>query len=662
MTSADGEAFGQARWALRERPAGVVKFWNDAAPCSPLGPKLLSQRRSVQRGGSVDILVIGRSGQVATALVERAGPHRVVALGRPEADLTDPDSLVAALAAVRPDAVFNAAAYTAVDAAEADEAAAHALNADGPGALARLCAERDVPLIHLSTDYVFDGTLDRPYREDDTTGPTSAYGRTKLAGERAVTAAGGRALIARTAWVYAPFGRNFVRTMLRLGAERDVMRVVADQRGNPTSALDIADALVAIAAANDWPATPEVVHLAGSGETTWHGFATAIFAASPYRPRVDPVATADYPTPARRPANSRLDCHPPRPRTTASRCRRGATASPQRSRASPAEPARREPSGCKRKNGTARGGPVSWSKVMLGPNGGRPDPTLEQCRILRPVPQNAEEILNRCSVTATRAAPKGPGDGAQWVERAMGIEPTTSSLGSLRSTTELHPHGSGQGTAARALSSDAVPTRRRAFPALGGKLGRPTACARTGRPLAGTRRSVHPGSPGATRAFPDGGPRMTAPKMDGPAWAMMLALAALWGASFVLTEIILPQVPVLTTVAARLAIAAVTLRVVLAAMGVSVPTSPRLWTAFLVLGIFANAIPFCLIVWGQTHLTGGLAAVLNATTPLFTGILAGIVLPDERLTPHKLLGLLLGLGGVVVVIGPTAAGSLGGES
>lgn len=257
------------------------------------------------------VLVVGRTGQVATALVERAPHHgvRVTALGRPQLDLIDPDSVAAALAATRPDRVVNAAAYTAVDAAESDEAAAFALNATGPEHLARLCAEAEIPLVHLSTDYVFDGTLGRPYRESDPTAPQSVYGRSKEAGEVAVRAAGQRALVVRTAWVYAPFGRNFVRTMLRLGAERDHLRVVADQHGNPTSALDIADALLALcAAAPQWPHSPQLLHLAGSGEATWHALAQAIFSHAPFAPTVEAIATAAYPTPAPRPANSRLDC------------------------------------------------------------------------------------------------------------------------------------------------------------------------------------------------------------------------------------------------------------------------------------------------------------------------------------------------------------------
>jgi len=257
------------------------------------------------------VLVIGRSGQVAQALRER-GPGagaQVTLAGRPETDLTDPASLERTIDAARPDLVINAAAYTAVDAAETDEKAAHALNADGPAALAAAAAARGLSLIHMSTDYVFDGTLERPYREDDPVAPQGAYGRSKAAGEAAVLASGADALVARTAWVYSPFGTNFVRTMLRVGAERDSLRVVDDQHGNPTSALDIADALLALGKARvHWPQGASLVHLAASGEATWHAFAEAIFSHAPFRPRVEPIATRDYPTPASRPANSRLDC------------------------------------------------------------------------------------------------------------------------------------------------------------------------------------------------------------------------------------------------------------------------------------------------------------------------------------------------------------------
>ncbi|MCF3933815.1 dTDP-4-dehydrorhamnose reductase [Acuticoccus sp. M5D2P5] len=257
------------------------------------------------------ILVIGRSGQVGTALLERAAETGVdlVAVGRPEADITAPAALADAIARTRPSVIVNAAAYTAVDAAETDEAAARAMNADGPGTLAALAAREGIPFIHISTDYVFDGTLDRPYRETDPIAPQSVYGRTKADGEAAVAVAGGKALVLRTSWVYAPFGKNFVRTMLRVGAERDHLRVVADQHGCPTSALDIADAILALAAHPErWPEGTDIVHLAGSGETTWHGFAEAIFADAPFHPTVEAITTADYPTPAARPANSRLDC------------------------------------------------------------------------------------------------------------------------------------------------------------------------------------------------------------------------------------------------------------------------------------------------------------------------------------------------------------------
>ncbi len=261
------------------------------------------------------IAVTGSKGQVATSLLERAGPKlEVVALGRPAFDLTDRAAVLAGLEAARPDVIVNAAAYTAVDKAEAEEAEAFRVNAEGAGHVAEAAERLGVPLIHLSTDYVFDGALDRPYREDDPTGPTGAYGRSKLAGEKAVAAACANSVILRTAWVYSPFGANFVRTMLRLNETRDEVGVVADQRGNPTSALDIADALVAIAARVKIDSSPSlrgIFHMTGSGEGTWADFAEAVFREAEARgrrsTRVKRIATADYPTPARRPANSRLD-------------------------------------------------------------------------------------------------------------------------------------------------------------------------------------------------------------------------------------------------------------------------------------------------------------------------------------------------------------------
>jgi dTDP-4-dehydrorhamnose reductase len=261
------------------------------------------------------IAVTGSKGQVATSLLERAGRKaEVVALGRPAFDLTDRAAVIAGLEAARPDVVVNAAAYTAVDKAEAEEAGALRVNRDGAGHVAEAAARLNVPILHLSTDYVFDGALDRPYREDDPTAPTGAYGRSKLAGEKAVAERCADSVILRTAWVYSPFGANFVRTMLRLNETRDEIGVVADQRGNPTYALDIADALIAIAARmkdDSAPALRGIFHMTGSGEATWADFAQAIFQEAAARGRrqtqVKRIATSDYPTPARRPANSRLD-------------------------------------------------------------------------------------------------------------------------------------------------------------------------------------------------------------------------------------------------------------------------------------------------------------------------------------------------------------------
>lgn len=267
---------------------------------------------------SVRIVVTGRDGQIVRALIER-GPalgHEIVALGRPTLELAgDAGAIVDALAAARPEAIVAAAAYTAVDRAEIEPNLAAAINVDGASAVARAARTLGVPLIHLSTDYVFDGTKRDPYVEEDRTGPNSVYGMTKLAGERAVLAAHDDVAILRTAWVYSPFGANFVKTMLRLAADRDEIGVVADQYGNPTSALDIADGILAVAAnlaASDAPDKRGVFHMTGSGEASWAEFAEAIFAASAGSggpsARVRHIATADFPTPANRPANSCLDC------------------------------------------------------------------------------------------------------------------------------------------------------------------------------------------------------------------------------------------------------------------------------------------------------------------------------------------------------------------
>jgi len=262
------------------------------------------------------LVVTGREGQVARSLIEKAdlaGDIDVIALGRPELDLTQPSTISAAIAAAKPDFVVSAAAYTAVDQAEDEPDLAHLVNAIGAGAVAGAAAALDIPVIHLSTDYVFAGDGTGPYRETDATGPHGAYGRTKLEGETAVATANPRHIILRTAWVYSPFGKNFVRTMLRLAETRDTVSVVSDQWGNPTSALEIADAIIVVAKAlaADAPSNAYgTYHLAGTGDTNWSGFARAIFASSrqhggPFADVTD-IATADYPTRARRPLNSRL--------------------------------------------------------------------------------------------------------------------------------------------------------------------------------------------------------------------------------------------------------------------------------------------------------------------------------------------------------------------
>jgi dTDP-4-dehydrorhamnose reductase len=264
------------------------------------------------------IAVTGREGQVARALAEigQAEGIDVVFLARPDVDLARPETVWPALRDAGANAVINAAAYTAVDKAESEPDLAHAVNAVGAGAVAAAAAKLGLPVLHLSTDYVFDGASPRPYREDDPATPPGVYGRGKLLGEQAVAAANPAHVILRTAWVYSPFGQNFVKTMLRLAATRDEIGVVADQRGCPTSALDIARALIAVARR----VTAEgegasrfhgIFHMTGQGEASWADVAEAIFSASAKRggpvARVKRITTADYPTPAKRPANSRLD-------------------------------------------------------------------------------------------------------------------------------------------------------------------------------------------------------------------------------------------------------------------------------------------------------------------------------------------------------------------
>lgn len=262
------------------------------------------------------ILVTGREGQVATALAAAAGPSvELVCTSRAELDLRDPRSIYATVTAHRPDIVVNPAAFTAVDKAESESEVAFAINRDGAGHVAAAAARLGIPVIHVSTDYVFDGDKDSPYFETDATGPQSVYGASKLAGELAVAHANPDYVIVRTAWVFAPGGNNFARTMVRLAADRDSVRVVADQRGTPTYAPDIAEAILAIAglvhAAPEKRGWRGIFHLTNGGETTWAGFADEIFARSAEQDgpsaRVEPIDTADYPTRARRPANSRLD-------------------------------------------------------------------------------------------------------------------------------------------------------------------------------------------------------------------------------------------------------------------------------------------------------------------------------------------------------------------
>lgn len=264
------------------------------------------------------LLVTGTSGQLAQALLEAglASNIDVVAIRRPQLDLTVPGTIRTSLADARPDIVVNAAAYTAVDKAESEPDLAHEINAVGAGEVAGQCERLGIPLIHLSTDYVFDGSNPSPYVETDAANPQTAYGRSKLVGEAAVAAACTRHVTLRTAWIYSPFGNNFVKTMLRLAGTHPELGVVADQRGCPTYAPHLADAILAIARqlpASQSGATPwGVYHATGSGEASWYDFAREIFRLSGERggpaAKVIGIGTTDYPTPARRPANSRLDC------------------------------------------------------------------------------------------------------------------------------------------------------------------------------------------------------------------------------------------------------------------------------------------------------------------------------------------------------------------
>lgn len=252
------------------------------------------------------VLVFGKTGQVAQEL---AAFDDVICLDRAAADLSDPDACAEVIRQAQPQAVINAAAYTAVDKAEDDEAAATMINGDSPGAMAQACADLGIPFVAISTDYVFDGSGTTAWRPEDATGPLGAYGRSKLKGEQRIAAAGGAYAILRTSWVVSAHGNNFVKTMLRLGAERDALTIVADQIGAPTMARDIAAACITMAQQlTADPSKAGIYHFSGAPQTNWADFAREIFAQANLNCAVTDIASSDYPTPAARPLNSRLDC------------------------------------------------------------------------------------------------------------------------------------------------------------------------------------------------------------------------------------------------------------------------------------------------------------------------------------------------------------------
>ncbi len=256
------------------------------------------------------ILVFGHSGQVATELraLDGNGLH-IIALDRAAADLTNPGACAAAINAHAPEAVINAAAYTAVDKAESDEVTADLVNAQAPAAMARVCAARDIPFVSISTDYVFSGEGSTPWHPGDPTDPQGVYGRTKRDGEIAIEAVGGRWAVLRTSWVVSAHGNNFVKTMLRLGADRDALTIVADQIGGPTGAAEIAQACIIMAKTLvSEPQKSGIYHLSGGPHTSWADFARAIFDQARITCDVSDIPSNEYPTPAKRPLNSRMDC------------------------------------------------------------------------------------------------------------------------------------------------------------------------------------------------------------------------------------------------------------------------------------------------------------------------------------------------------------------
>ena len=261
----------------------------------------------------MQVLIFGQTGQVARALVRQADALgiKVLTLGRADADLTDPAACSAVLASriAQADVVINAAAYTAVDKAESERETAFAINALAPTAMAQVAAAAGKPFLHISTDYVFDGSGESPWQVDASTGPLGVYGASKLAGEQGVRAAGGVHAILRTSWVFSADGANFVKTMLRLGATRGRLTVVADQIGGPTPAAAIADTLLRLAQdLHGGRGQTGTYHFAGTPDVNWADFARQIFAQSGMEVEVVGIPTTEYPTPARRPANSRLDC------------------------------------------------------------------------------------------------------------------------------------------------------------------------------------------------------------------------------------------------------------------------------------------------------------------------------------------------------------------
>lgn len=253
----------------------------------------------------MSLLAFGQTGQVAQELALLG----VRTLGRADADLTDPQACADVIAASNATGIINAAAYTAVDRAEQEEALAHKINADAPAAMALACKAKGIPLVHISTDYVFDGQGTRAFQPNDPVAPLGAYGRTKLAGEDGVRASGATHGILRTSWVFSAHGANFVKTMLRLGADRDALTIVADQIGGPTSARAIARACVTMAdSLQTAPDASGTYHFSGAPDVSWADFARAIFAEAGLTVAVTDIPSLDYPTPAARPLNSRLDC------------------------------------------------------------------------------------------------------------------------------------------------------------------------------------------------------------------------------------------------------------------------------------------------------------------------------------------------------------------